>query len=163
MVSLDDFRNFFDQQMMPDIVMLDQRRKKVLRRSTIVVVLMVVLLAILIGLYHSMGPGGQGNVAPWAIAGAVIVVAGVVALSWWASDKSFRKDFKHQVIERIVKFIGPDLVYEPKNYVGSDSFERSRIFLRSVDRYTGDDMIRGKLDKTEIWFSEVKAEYKTTT
>lgn len=165
MKTIDEFKTFFDSQMYPDLLVLDARRKKVLTRSTWVVLITVGLLALLIAIYHTIGmsTAGETSITIYVVVAVLIIVAAGVTLGSWARDKTFYTDFKTQVIERIVNFISSDLVYEPKNFVGSDSFERSRIFLKSVDRYKGDDMVRGKIDKTQIWFSEVKAEYKTTT
>jgi hypothetical protein len=39
----------------------------------------------------------------------------------------------------------------------------SRIFRKEPDRYRGDDLVTGRLGKTEIAFSEIHSEYKTTT
>jgi hypothetical protein len=96
------------------------------------------------------------------VAPIVILVAGVVAWSAWGRDKAFVADFKREVIEKIIHFISPDLSYQPTNFIGVDSFERSRLFLTRIDRYKGDDYVFGKIDKTQFWFSEVKAEYRTT-
>jgi hypothetical protein len=42
-------------------------------------------------------------------------------------------------------------------------FKAAGLFLHHIDRYKCEDMIGGKVGKTEIAFSEVHAEYKTTT
>ena len=165
MKSLDEFRKFFDTEMMSDLEQLEKRRKKVLNRSFLVIIFAILAMLLLVVLYRSFGVDSQNDKVTfyYIIAGVLIVVAAIIAGAVWAKDKTFYTDFKTQVIERIVRFVSPDLTYEPKDYVGSDSFQRSRIFLRSVDRYRGDDMVKGKVDKTQIWFSEVKAEYKETT
>jgi predicted membrane channel-forming protein YqfA (hemolysin III family) len=164
MKTINEFKSFFEQDMLADLEMLDWRRRQVLRRSFRVVLYTVLALVLLIVIYNMLPDGSSENTTTvLVVIGVAILVAAAVFGVKWARDKTFYADFKTQVIERIVKFISPDLVYEPKNHVGSDSFERSRIFLKTVDRFSGDDMVRGKIDKTQIWFSEVKAEYKTTT
>jgi hypothetical protein len=164
MRSLDEFKVFFDQEMLSHLEALDMRRRTILNRSFKIAGFTLLALLAIVLLYRNLGPQSNSDYSIWFIlAGALTVIAAIVAGAMWARDESFYSDFKKGVIERIVKFVSPDLEYEPKNYVGSDSFERSRIFLQSVDRYSGDDMVRGKIDKTQIWFSEVKAEYKTTT
>jgi hypothetical protein len=165
MKTLDEFKTFYDEQMLMDLGPLEQRRRQVLNRSIKIFLFALVAIFLLVVIYLKFGAQStnENTSMYYIIAGIVIVIAAVIVGSTWASDKTFYTDFKTQVVERIVKYISPDLVYEPKNFVGSDSFERSRIFLQGVDRYKGDDMVRGKIDKTQIWFSEVKAEYKTTT
>jgi hypothetical protein len=165
MKTLNEFKTFFDEQMLMDLGLLDDRRRKVLRRSLWIGLIALLALLVVVVIYLNFGANSlnENAIIYYIVAGMVIVIAAVIVGGTWAADKTFYTDFKTQVIERIVKFVSPDLVYEQKNFVGSDSFERSRIFLKGVDRYSGDDMVRGKIDKTQIWFSEVKAEYKTTT
>lgn len=165
MKTLQEFEQFFNQVMMPDMEALDARRKTVVKRG--ITVTMVTLLGLLLTtvIYINMDASKQDNnsVFYYIILMAAILISGIIFGGSWARDKTFYSDFKRKVIEPIVKFVSSDLTYEPENFVGSDSFERSRIFLNRVDRYSGDDMVHGKVDKTQIWFSEVKAEYKTTT
>jgi hypothetical protein len=165
MKTLQEFETFFNSEMVSDLELLDERRRKVVKRTTILVLGTILALLLIVVLYNSFGKGSESSntVYYYIVPGIAVVIAAVIIGNTWASDKSFYIDFKKQVIERIVKFISPDLTYEPKNFVGSDSFQRSRIFLKNVDRYKGDDMVQGKVDKTQIWFSEIKAEYKTTT
>ncbi|MFN2394063.1 MAG: DUF3137 domain-containing protein [Bacteroidales bacterium] len=165
MKSLDEFKKFFDQVMMPDLKALDDRRKKIVKRSALVILFTLLLLLLATVIYLNLDASKQDNnsVFYFILVLAVIITGAIITGNNWARDKTFYTDFKQKIIEPIVKFVSPDLTYEPKNYVGSDSFQRSRIFLNRVDRYSGDDMVHGKLDKTQLWFSEVKAEYKTTT
>ncbi len=165
MKSLDEFQKFFNQVMMPDLKALDDRRKKIVNRSAIVILLTLLLLLLATVIYLNLDASKQDNnsVFYFILVLAAIIIGAIITGNNWARDKTFYSDFKQKVIEPIVKFVSPELNYEPKNYVGSDSFQRSRIFLNRIDRYSGDDMVHGKVDKTQIWFSEVKAEYKTTT
>jgi len=165
MKTLQEFKQFFDQDMMPDMEALDKRRKTVVKRGTTVVLSALSGLILTSVVYFSLDVSKQDNnsIFYYIIIMAAILITGILFGGTWARDKTFYTDFKQQVIEPIVKFVSPDLTYEPNNYVGSDSFQRSRIFMNRVDRYSGDDMVHGKVDKTQIWFSEIKAEYKTTT
>jgi hypothetical protein len=164
MKSLDEFKNFFDREMLPHLEVLEQRRLKMMKRAySVFFISLLIILAIGL-LYIYVGSKSQDDLSLWYIlAGVITVIVAIIMGVTWAKDKGFYSDFKTHVIARIVKFVGPDLNYEPNNHVGSDSFERSRIFLKGVDRFTGDDRVHGMIGRTQIWFSEVKAEYKTTT
>lgn len=165
MKSIEEFKQYFENDMMPEMQMLDKRRKKMVSRGFRLSMFLLLSILLLVVLYPYLNDRFYHENMPlyFGIAGVVFLIAFIILWAKWVRDKTFYTDFKKQVIERIVKFISPDLNYEPKNFVGSDSFERSRIFMKHVDRYNGDDMVYGKLDKTQLWFSEVKAEYKTTT
>ncbi|MFN3554999.1 MAG: DUF3137 domain-containing protein [Bacteroidales bacterium] len=165
MKSLGEFRKFFDSDLYPVLQVLDQRRRKVVRRSMWVLLVAVMLLLLWVVLFVRLdGASHTGSLGLFLIIAVVLTIAGaILAGAYWAKDKDFYHDFKRQIIEPVVKFVSPQLEYDPDNHIGIDSFQRSRLFLKSADRFSGDDLVLGKLDKTQIWFSEVKAEYKTTT
>lgn len=164
MKSLQEFENFYNQTLFREMEALDERRKKVLKRLLYIIfgtgagMVLSVLAAIYI-----VSPEKDQHFILVFVAPVVILLLGVLAWSVYGRDKHFVADFKKQLIERIIHFISPDLSYQPKNYIGVDTFERSRLFMTSIDRYNGDDYVFGQIDKTQFWFSEVKAEYKTTT
>ena len=76
--------------------------------------------------------------------------------------KEWRHTYKTQVIEAIVNsFFGDSGVYEPQNGHSEAEFMDTELFNRSPDRYSAEDLIKGQVDKTLIYFSETHAEYKT--
>jgi hypothetical protein len=164
MKSLQEFENFYNQSLFRAMETLDTRRKQVLSRSANVVAfsLAAALVFILAGVY--LVDPGQTHYSILIFAGPVVsLLAAVLTWSLWVRDKTFVADFKQELIERIIHFISPDLTYQSNNFIGVDTFERSRLFMTGIDRYNGDDYVFGKIDRTQFWFSEVKAEYKTTT
>jgi len=77
--------------------------------------------------------------------------------------KEYRGQFKEQVIREIINFIDNSLNYHPADKITRDEFMKCGIFRTHIDRYTGDDFVEGKIKSTQMEFSEVHAEYKTTT
>ncbi|WP_448574392.1 DUF3137 domain-containing protein [Trichothermofontia sp.] len=75
----------------------------------------------------------------------------------------YRNDFKQQVIQRLVKLYDKSLSYNPTGGISQSEFRGSQIYQQRIDRYHQEDLIYGLLDKTAVRFSEVHAEYKTTT
>ena len=47
--------------------------------------------------------------------------------------------------------------------INRNDYENSGLFLKTPDRYQGDDYIEGKRDKTFFCFSELHTEYKVNT
>lgn len=151
MKTTQEFEQFYSQSLLTDLTALDQRRKRIVNRFLIMffaVFVPIVAVSVIIPFY-------------WGI--AIAFVAALLLYVLWVHDNHFYKDFKTQVINRIVYFISPDLKYEPQGYINQGDFAASRLFMTSIDRYKGDDLVEGKIEKTAIRFSEVKAEYKTTT
>lgn len=164
MKSLGEFEQFFTDTLRNDLEGLDARRKEVIDRTFLLIVLFGagIAVSVLSAVYYINPDHPSYNIFLIFIP-VGLLITGLIVWGTWARDKEFIKDFKKKVIGRIIQFISSDLHYEPSNFVGVDSFEHSRLFLRNVDRYNGDDMVHGIIDKTQFWFSEVKAEYKTTT
>ncbi len=67
------------------------------------------------------------------------------------------------LIAAIIEYVDPELSYLPKGMVSRGEFQSSTLFKNRIDRYRGEDLVSGKIDRTEIKFSELHAEYKTTT
>ncbi|MHC4989207.1 MAG: DUF3137 domain-containing protein, partial [Planctomycetota bacterium] len=77
--------------------------------------------------------------------------------------KGYKREFKQRIIPKIVQFAEPGLSYHPTGKIDKYTFKGSKLFTQGIDRYRGEDLVRGQVDKTDIVFSEVHAEYKTTT
>lgn len=77
--------------------------------------------------------------------------------------KPIKDDFKNLIVAKIVKYIDESLEYNHFGYILKQVFRNSLLFRNRIDRYNGDDFVKGKIGKTDIEFSEIHAEYKTTT
>jgi len=96
----------------------------------------------------------------------IIVVGLSVLISFFKINplwKEYYKQFKEQVIREIIRFINDGLSYSPSDKMSQNKFVKCGIFRTGIDRYRGDDYVQGKIDSTHIEFSEIHAEYKTTT
>ena len=150
MKTLSEFEEFFNTSLTTDLENLDLRRKRIVNRFLITIfgiLLPSVAVFFLTELYAGI---------------AVSVIITLLLFFFWVRDKLFVRDFKQQIINRIVYFISPGLTYDPGAHISPSEFVASRIFLTSIDRHRGDDLVYGKIDKTSFRFSEFKAEYKTT-
>ena len=77
--------------------------------------------------------------------------------------KGFVADFKGTVVDGVVRFCDPSLTYEPKQHISQPQFRESGIFQHGIDRFKGEDHVVGKVGATALEFSELHAEYKTTS
>jgi len=85
----------------------------------------------------------------------ISIVIGSVSAVW--ITKGYRKEFKFHVIEKIVHFINPHLIYNYKGYIPQSTFMLSQIFKTTPNRYKGDDYVCGKIGQTTIEFCELNA------
>jgi hypothetical protein len=78
-------------------------------------------------------------------------------------QKKYRTRYKQEVSSKIFEVLAPHMQYEPDSMIPSNQYMNSGIFKRAHDRYTGDDLLSGKIDDVNFYFSEVHSQYKEIT
>ncbi len=92
---------------------------------------------------------------------AIFGITGIVLMSKYISSyRVYKQDFKSKIVQKIIAFINPSFLYKPKEYISLRDYKRSGIFPSRTDRYKGDDLIEGFIDKTPFSFSEIHSEHK---
>jgi hypothetical protein len=157
MRALEDFRSYYSSKLRPDLEKLEGERKASLRKVGIAAGVIGAIALAAMGLLI-----GLGVPAP-ALLFVVIPALILMTVAWFLLTKDFRRDFKNAVIRKIILYVDPELTYEAEGKISRGEFERSTLFKHGIDRYRGEDLVYGQIDKTKIRFSELHAEYKTTT
>ncbi len=100
----------------------------------------------------------------WAIA-LLFVVLIVIASAYSRKADAWRRAFKAQVMTQLVQFVNPNLRYYPEQHISRQEYDLSMLYHNSPapDRYYGEDLIEGVIDKTDIRLSELHTEYKQVT
>ncbi len=154
MKSTEELKIFFEGELVNDLSSLEEKRKKIAKKAIKVNILfgfsLIIPIVLFFFIYHFS-----------------IIILIIIVFLWIfifnKITKNYRSDFKNVVIARVIKFIDNNLNYNPNQCINFDNYMRSKLFLRRTDRYRGDDYVSGKLDKTNIEFSELHTEYKTVT
>ena len=148
----------FEAKIAPLLLAFEAERKQCLKRWLIVASVIAVVC---------LGGGtilAQQSAEPVETIAVAAIIGGVLGvLSYIFITKDYKRNFKDQVVRAVVKAYQEDLRYEPHGYIGEQRFRESRLFLKGIDRYKGEDYVSGRRDKTDFEFSEVHAEYKTHT
>jgi len=153
MKTLEEFRQFYETRLSPDLHALEQDRKRLARNIAIAAAIILVPLVILaLTLFRRVGPA-----AAFPLIAALIIFAAVA----YFLSRTFTIQFKQSVIAPIVRFVNAGLTYSPTDYIPQTLFEASKIFTTEPNQYTGDDRISGKVGDTAIDFSQIKAERET--
>ncbi len=150
-----NFREFYDKELLPDLEIIDHKRERNNRR--VLMILLMAAAAILLEVLLIPDTSNFPKPAPIIVtAFAGLILVGIFS-------KSFRKEYKSKIIARIAGFTDESLVYSPDDGITRNKFVRSRIFPLSCDKYSSEDLFRGKIGKTEIEFSEVTAKHRNTS
>lgn len=156
MKSTSELTDFYYKELYPSLSELEETRKRIVSQLKfyggmgIVIFLIVALwMGKNFGFFHPLMMG---------IAIAFIVLA---SITYRAMTSGYAKDFKERIITPMVGAIDSHLLYNPNFMVSQHLFERSELFKHSIDRYSGNDYVKGSIDGVPLEFSDVHAEYQT--
>ncbi len=150
MKTPEEFREFYDRELLPDIAELENQRKSVLSRIPLIIVPLALATACALLIIP-----GDGKFF------ALFAGIAVMAIAFAVLTKKFVNDFKERVIGKIVLFFDKGFKYRKEDRIPLSYFNESNIFLKRPDEYSGEDRITGILGVTQIDFSELKAQTVT--
>ena len=161
MKTENEFRSFYRSTLQTSLLELNKLRRQTRVKNIRITLLYILFLALLflIGFVVNRmiyGVCFTENKANVPIILTVIVV--ILSLFYYfglihANRNKFVSSYKNDIISSIVQFIDKSLLYEAENLVPQRDFIASGLFYPKPDRYSGDDCVSGKIDKTEIAFS----------
>jgi len=147
MKSREEFKQFGQEHLMPELRRFEKRRRHLLLK----IILLLIITAIL--LVPSL----------FVLSIPLIHLPSVIALIFliFTCDELFRKypaDFKNTITPRILTFIDPSLTYSAKDYISKKDFKVCNLFESHVEQYRGSDLVQGRVGNTNIKFSYIKAD-----
>lgn len=151
-----DLADLYATELDPILDMLEEKRRQVRNRALVslaIIVPFAILLALLL--------------TAWFDFFGMIVALFLGIFGWLGynhkAQQRYREFFKAEVIARLARLVDPSLSYQQHGGISSAEFRQSGIFRSQIDRYNAEDFFRGQVGATEFRFSELHAEYKTTT
>lgn len=114
-------------------------------------------ICLLVGLVCTIWTGGA-----WGMLALVAVIAAFVYYACVnAKSAALTACYKQEVISRIISTFCSEARFTPGGGVDESVFRSSGLFT-SPDRYHSEDLIEGRLDKTDFYCAEVHAEERCT-
>ena len=155
MRSIEELGQFYTDNLLPDLKQLDLERKKLVKKVCIIdgTILLVMLFFIVLLVFGHSTSNFFDLIIPLCFVAIIAVYKKLTA--------NYVNDFKSAIIEKIIVFIDPDLLYKKKSFISKVEFITSMIFTHIPDIHRGDDFVEGTIGKTNIRFSEIHSEYKT--
>jgi len=147
MKTLEELKGYYRTILLPELRVLEEERKKSLNKIILSAIVIVPLAAFLTYIFKHHFP-------------VILGVMGIIGANWFFT-REYVSNFKAGIIEKIVTCVDENLKYFKNSHIPKDVFTKSKIFKHGVDRYRGDDYVRGKLGQTEVKFSEIHAQYVT--
>ena len=166
-----EFKDFYHATLLPLLKEMDKLRLKTRRKNfnTSIGYIGLIFALSLVGFFVNRAIYGVWISETKANVPIVILLIAVIALFFtYKGINSSRRSryvetYKNTIIVSLVRFFDEMLHYDAKGYIQVQDFINSNLFLHKPDSYRGDDLVSGKIGKTDVIFSEVHARYKTTT
>ena len=157
MKSAEELRALYETQLKPVLESLESQRV-VLKRKIIwiIVVFVVVLIAFFVG-------DNPGMNYLFYLIPVGLIVFGYLIYKTIGPLKAYKKEFKEKVVREIISLINPDWSYNPEGMISKEEYRSSKLFTTKVDRYRGDDLVTGVIEKTDFRISELHTEEKKET
>jgi len=156
MKSLSELTDFYYKELYPSISELEKTRIQILSQlkwyggmGLVVLLLTAIWMGKNFGLLHPLSIG------------IVIGFIAIASITYRFMTQGYAKDFKAKIITPLIAAIDSNLLYNPDFMISRHLFERSQLFNHSIDRYSGNDYVKGSIDGVPLEFSDVHAEYQT--
>ena len=155
MKSTEELRKLFESELKPALQAIEGERKNILTKYIVCIV------------------GALGSfAAAYFLAETYIIVfylaiAAILGLGYYLffvvkkQQRAYRAIYKKDVVKQIVNLINPDWQYESEGRISSTNYRNSQLFATKWDKYEGDDLVSGIIEKTDFRFSELYTQYKT--
>ncbi len=153
MVSQEEIKSLYETELKPQLAGMEKMRKFVKRWRRLAIASGIVAFLFLSNCSTAV-----------EIIGGIVFIAGAIYSSFkaYGTYKKYHKQFKNEVVRKVVQLINPAYQYNPDKHIELYEYHKAAIFRPKAERFNGDDLIVGKIDKTPFKFSELKTEYKTT-
>lgn len=156
MKSTTELTDFYYKELYPSLEELEKTRLQILSRlkwyggmGTVSFIIVAIWMGKNFGLFHPL------------MMGVVIAFLAVASIMYRTMIQGYAKDFKTKIIAPLITAIDHQLLYNPSFVISQHLFNRSTLFNHTVDRYSGNDYVKGSIDGVNLEFSDVHAEYQT--
>lgn len=153
MNNIESLQQFYQQEIVPGLTSLEVLRKAQLRRLRFMWIATVISLFV----------GFVTMLAPLILVCLLISLLLYFYLFGYNRKRpNFKSEYKKVVITKLTQFIDPELVFTPNLFIPESKYNASKIFLSDPDIFKGEDLVSGKIDKTQIEFCELHTQDRQT-
>ena len=96
------------------------------------------------------------NVSIAFMALLLVFIEGFAFESISNTNRYLRKDYKNNILPKVLRFINSDFEYIPKQKISKTVFEKSLLFPHEINVVEGEDFMRFKIGDTDIMFCEAE-------
>ncbi|RLA71385.1 MAG: Galanin [Epsilonproteobacteria bacterium] len=155
MKSTSELTDFYYNELFPELEKLEDERKALVSKiTTYGIGLAAITAGIDLSIFFKFGFNNFLVALPILAA----ILAGWV---YKHMSKDYIKSFKTEIIKRLIHAISENLSYMQFQHISQYHYKRSNIFKDRIDRYNGNDLVKGDFNDTLLQFSDLHSEYVT--
>jgi Protein of unknown function (DUF3137) len=156
MKSIAELQELYETRLKPNLESLEGQRKSLKKRAIALIITFIAVLLIFI-----IADADADLKYLFYLIPVGLILFGYLLYKILGPVKVYRREFKEKVVKAIVNLINPLWNYDPYGHISEEQYRKSKLFPKGVDRYKGDDLVTGVIEKTDFRLSELHTEYKT--
>ena len=162
MVTKEKLTDLYQSQLKPAMAKLEKQRKTIVLIYGIMIALFACTGLLFISMFFL--PNVVDNSTVFTRFGLMFgaAILGITLNVGFARSRveKYRSAYKTQVVEQVIAAIEPTWTYKSDAKVGALEFNSSKLFSRPYSNFGGDDLVTGKIDKTDFQSSELNVYYE---
>lgn len=162
MIGKDELKDLYNNELKEKLSGLEGIRKAIKRRQIFAILLFILAFILFAPISEAFNEQNRGAL-PFVILAPIIIAGIALLVIVYKKRKNYVERFKNEVVSEIIKAIDPSWNYDANQCISNHEYSESDLFRHSLDRYSGDDLISGTIDKTDFKCSELHTQYKTVT
>jgi hypothetical protein len=151
---MSQYHNIY-QKIQPELEQIEKLRLTALKKKKEAVIFAIILGGIGLLLLPKLGI--------FALAIAIAIAALFYFFYPVSALKTFKHNFKLKVIQSVATHLEPSSIYSPYRGISQSAFKSTGHYRTGIDRYSSEDHFSATIGSTDVQFSEIHAEYKTTS
>jgi hypothetical protein len=161
MKTIDQFKDYCMREMTSDLAILEKIRSGV--HGKLIAAAAVCACAGMGLLFWMQQAEYIAGIKATLIAASCILFVALVILGLLPNFlmREYRSAFKMSVMDKFIKFLDPNLQYDLFGSVSGGAYSMSNLFRQQAERYSGSDLVKGRLGDIPLEFSQVHSEYYT--
>lgn len=166
MRTLEELRQFYGTDLAVDLGVLEAERKRLARKLVAIGVVMLLFLMLLAYTIPKGKPGEskaarRSDLSGAPFAASLILLPAAWVFIWNRLMRGYKRRFAEKILQRVVPFIDESLTYSRDADVPPELLKQSGIFNPLKGYYTTEDVISGKIGKTQVLFFELRENFNT--
>lgn len=157
MKSSSELTDYYYKILHTDLLELERDRKKLKSKVSTALFAIALLTLILAGSLYRFSDYHVNM-------GVVSVIFVAFALSSYLYRrmvKDYVNEFKFRIMAPLIKAVDENLHYSATEYIPQYLFSYSGLFKQQIDRFSGNDLVRGNVDGISLQFSYLHAEHES--